>query len=177
MRLNRKTSGFSLVELMVVVAVIGTLATIGVADYARFAGRAKYGRARAELFGISTIIQGLRITNDVQSSVLTGSTCSSCGTDILTSWQVLGYTTIPKDPWGTNYHLDENEGDLGPTECRRDALYSGGADMSFAGPPYSGNFDAPPNGDDLAVFIPHFYSHPDCNVPRPDYLYGPDYKF
>lgn len=41
--------GFSLVELMVVVAIIGLLATIGIPQYARFQGKSRTVEARANL--------------------------------------------------------------------------------------------------------------------------------
>ncbi len=50
--MNRK--GFSLVELMVVVAIIGILATIAVPNFQRFQARAKQSNARVELSGIYT---------------------------------------------------------------------------------------------------------------------------
>jgi len=53
MKLNSK-SGFSLVELMVVVAIIGILATIAVPNFQRFTARAKQSSAKTELAGMYT---------------------------------------------------------------------------------------------------------------------------
>jgi type IV pilus assembly protein PilA len=47
-------AGFSLVELMVVVAIIGILATIAVPNFQRFQARAKQASAKTELSGIFT---------------------------------------------------------------------------------------------------------------------------
>lgn len=50
MKLNQK--GFSLVELMVVVAIIGILATIGIPQYQKFMAKARQSEAKSHLNGI-----------------------------------------------------------------------------------------------------------------------------
>jgi type IV pilus assembly protein PilA len=47
-------AGFSLVELMVVVAIIGILATIAVPNFQKFQAKAKQSSAKSELTGIYT---------------------------------------------------------------------------------------------------------------------------
>lgn len=49
-KLNQK--GFSLVELMVVVAIIGILATIGIPQYQKFMAKARQSEAKTHLNGI-----------------------------------------------------------------------------------------------------------------------------
>lgn len=44
--------GFSLVELMIVVAIIGILATVAIPNYQRFQSRAKTSEAKANLSGV-----------------------------------------------------------------------------------------------------------------------------
>lgn len=52
--MKNNQAGFSLVELMVVVAIIGILATIAVPNFQRFQARAKQASAKTELSGIFT---------------------------------------------------------------------------------------------------------------------------
>ena len=51
---TKSNAGFSLVELMVVVAIIGILATIAIPNFVRFQNKAKQSNAKSELAGIFT---------------------------------------------------------------------------------------------------------------------------
>lgn len=69
MKLQSK-SGFSLVELMVVVAIIGILATIAVPNFQRFQARAKQAEAKTELSGIHTAQKAFIIEYNSYTRVL-----------------------------------------------------------------------------------------------------------
>ena len=52
MRMTQNKNGFSLIELMVVVAIIGILATIAVPNFQKFQARSKQTNAKAELSSV-----------------------------------------------------------------------------------------------------------------------------
>lgn len=162
--------GFSLVELMTVIAIIGVLATIGVTDFRGMGIRANYARAKSEMFGLRTILHGLNITNEQNTVQMLGNVCTYCYGNPAADWQKLGYSTPPKDPWGNVYVLDQNEYEFGATDCRPDWIYTAGLDKQF-----SGLID-PPGGDDLLVRGVWYYGHDNCPG-FTEYVYGPDYNY
>lgn len=44
------------------------------------------------------------------------------------SWRSLWFASPPKDPYGNDYTLDENEQESGPHDCRPDVIISAGPD-------------------------------------------------
>ena len=54
LRLRKKTKGFTLIELMIVVAIIGILAAIAIPNFLRYQAKSKQSEAKANLGAIFT---------------------------------------------------------------------------------------------------------------------------
>ncbi len=61
---DRKLPGFTLIELMIVVAIIGILAAIAIPNFLRFQCRAKQGEAKTTLSAIHVGEESYRTAND-----------------------------------------------------------------------------------------------------------------
>jgi general secretion pathway protein G len=82
-----RKSGFTLVELTVVIAIIGILATLGLTNYQASMQRARDGKRKADLEQIRSALEMYRTDNQTYP----------VGT--LVSGQSIGsYLTIPQDP-------------------------------------------------------------------------------
>ena len=62
--LHKRTAGFSLLELMVVVAIIGVLATVAVPRFNIFRARARQGEAKSNLGVIFTLQEAFKIDKE-----------------------------------------------------------------------------------------------------------------
>lgn len=145
--------GFTLIELLVVIAIIGLLSGVIIASFAGIRDKARTARMRSEALQLTkaiTIVQGDSGKTLMQ---ITGNGCSDCnvacaGTDLrntnnacYTQWvsdlsafqnaadnDVQGIASFARDPWGSPWLLDENEGEIPANPCRIDQITSAGPD-------------------------------------------------
>lgn len=98
-RLRR--AGFTLVELMVVIAIIGILATLVVPQFMGFLDDAKVNAAKTQIKNFETALQAYKIkvgkypsSGEGLNSLLSNSTGKSFLQNV---------SAIPPDPWGNPY--------------------------------------------------------------------------
>lgn len=105
---NASTQGFTLVEIMIVVAVIGLLAALAVPNFARARG---YSQA-------NTCIENLRqIDSAVQQWALETGKATSLAADPNQIIQYLNPGTMPKCPTGAEYEFSDNIGATPTVTC------------------------------------------------------------
>ncbi|MBI5133912.1 MAG: prepilin-type N-terminal cleavage/methylation domain-containing protein [Candidatus Taylorbacteria bacterium] len=167
--MNKKRA-FTLIELLVVVSIISLLSSVVLASLNAARTKARISKARQEMLQFAkavAVAQGESNKTLVQISAGSGSnntTCSRCscsgvvsGTSgaCYTNWiavrnavqtntngVVTGLTNMDRDPWGSPYGIDENEGEGGANDCRQDGIMSYGPDGATGG------------GDDFEILIP-----------------------
>ena len=129
---NRKEDGFTLVELMVVIFILGLLTTIVLINVLPSQDRAMQEKARADVSALSQALEMYRLDNlsypsssdGLQALLLPPSSLANTS-----RYRKGGYIKkLPDDPWGRPYQYD-NPGRQGPGF----ELYSLGADGAPGG--------------------------------------------
>ncbi len=128
---RRKKNGFTLVELMVVIVIIGLLATIVALNVIPSGDTARVQKAKAD---IATIEQALEMYRLQQSNYpttaqgLAALTSAPAGLANPAAYQAGGYIKkLPEDPWG-NAYLYASPGKHGAVD-----IWTNGADGKEGG--------------------------------------------
>ncbi|GAB6405174.1 type II secretion system major pseudopilin GspG [Pseudomonas sp. MHK4] len=99
--------GFTLIEIMVVVVIIGILGAIVVPQFMSRPDQAKVTAAKVDLQAIGTALEMYRLDNFHYPSTQQGLEALSkrpSGLPAARSWNPQGYLkSLPVDPWGTPY--------------------------------------------------------------------------
>jgi prepilin-type N-terminal cleavage/methylation domain-containing protein len=169
---NLRASGFTIVELLIVIVVLGVLAALITASYSGAQTKAKISSTTNTMRTLQRAIIAARVNSGKSLQEITGSfwTAGPCvsGTTIVPSGQLnktthVCWTTYKQaindiataastnlddikngDAWGNAILIDENEGEA-PTPCTKDTLKDYGADGVSS------------VGDDTSFSVP-FYS-------------------
>ncbi|GIX34452.1 MAG: type II secretion system protein G [Lysobacteraceae bacterium] len=122
----RRSAGFTLIEILVVVVILGILATVVVPRFLDKPDEARIARARADIQALTTALNLYRLDNFNYPSTeqgLQALVAPPSGTPAAPNWRKGGYIDrIPKDPWGGEYRY------LSPGQRGEFDLYSLGAD-------------------------------------------------
>lgn len=137
----RDRGGFTLLELIVNVAVVATLSAIAIPAYISFRDKAKIAQAKSDVRNIQLAIE--QLANDTNKwpgpsdvGVTTGKRVWDLNSDDaglaqgskkFTNWRGPYMQSVPKDPWGSDYFFDGNYtvggtkyaviGSFGPNKC------------------------------------------------------------
>ena len=92
-----KRSGFTLIEVILVVVIIGILAGIAIPRIAGKADKAKISQGKANITALETALADYNMENSEYPSSLDGLMDTSKGGPFLQKKK------IPKDPWGNDF--------------------------------------------------------------------------
>ena len=114
---NRRTrtagqAGFTLVEILLVVVIIGMLATIAAINVPKFLGQGREGKVKADIQSIATAVDAFNMVEGKYPASLTS----------LTEGNDPYMKSIPKDPWGGEYQYNAPSSHAG----HRYDIYSNG---------------------------------------------------
>jgi len=93
---NASRAAFTIIELMIVVALVGVLAGLGSTNYFQYVEKARVARAISEINSLATVLSGLAIDED---------------SELPDSLAEIGHAGS-LDPWGNPYQYLRIEGNL-----------------------------------------------------------------
>lgn len=100
----RKRAGFTLVELMVVIVIIGLLATVVAINVLPSQDKAMVGKARADISVLEQAIETYRLDNLTFPDDLQALVAAPAGLARPERYRQGGYVRrLPEDPWGNPY--------------------------------------------------------------------------
>jgi general secretion pathway protein G len=131
-RQRRKRSGFTLVELMVVIVIIGLLATVVAINVLPSQDKAMVGKARADISTLEQAIETYRLDNLVfpdDRQGLQALVSAPAGLTRPERYRQGGYVRrLPEDPWGNPYQYRRSSAHGGQFD-----VFSYGADGKEGG--------------------------------------------
>lgn len=128
-RKRQKRQGFTLVELMVVIVIIGLLATVVAINVLPSQDRAMVGKARADISVLEQAIETYRLDNLTFPEDLNALVTAPANLAQPERYRQGGYIRrLPEDPWGNPYQYRRQSAHGGQFD-----VYSLGADGKEGG--------------------------------------------
>lgn len=148
--------GFSFIELMVVIGIIGLLSSVVISTVGVERNKAKIVAAKSELNILYDAVSRYRIDNDTYSAVpfeTCGGVNNICSTAVWNAgWLAPYLASVPLDPWGNAYEWDGRPEPGYECQQWQSAICSAGPNGVFE------SFNQPgPLGDDMCFYFP-----PEC---------------
>ena len=119
----RKEKGFTLIELMIVVAIIGILAAIAIPNFLRFQAKSRQGEAKSNLGAIFTAMEAFAGQYDSYTTDLAAVGWAPTGTPRY----IYGFTGDNVDPTGGTVLTDNAPGGVPIVEAGRNSTAAAGA--------------------------------------------------
>jgi general secretion pathway protein G len=93
---RRSRGGFTLIEILLVVVIIGMLATVAAINIPKMLGKGREGKAKADISRFTTALHAYNMDEGKYPSSM----------DALTAGNDPIMESIPKDPWGRDYQYN-----------------------------------------------------------------------
>jgi len=103
---NRRTSAFTLIELLLVLVILGILAAIVVPKFANRGEQARQTAAKTQIAAFSTALSAFEVDNGYYPKGKSGLQDLVTQPSDAQSWKGPYLKDIPKDPWGNDYIYD-----------------------------------------------------------------------
>lgn len=127
----RKTDGFTLIEIMVVIVILSILGALVAPNILGRSGQARVAAAKSDINNLASALEMYKLDNQKFPSTNQGLEAlveMPSGDPVPKNWNTSGYIKkLPPDPWGNDYFY------ISPGKQSDFDLYSLGADMKEGG--------------------------------------------
>ena len=128
MRERKRNSGFTLIEVMVVVVILGILAAVVIPRVIDRPDEARVTKAKQDILALESALNLYKLDNHVYPSTDEGLEALVKKPGSARNWKEGGYIArLPQDPWGEDYRY------LAPGQHGPIDIYSLGADRQQGG--------------------------------------------